>query len=724
MDLIPQHIRITNYKKLIDRFITSQARTSSDPEKNQMGRIFALIEILNPWHPNAQIGQTIINTLVREYYKQSNSNELINFENALKKVNEKLVEITQRGETDWIGKINACLVLVTKGKIHLAYTGKIKAYLWRSKKILPIINPKETYTYNHPLKTFSSVISGDLKLKDKIFFSTNLLFDFINSSKLEQILSEQDIAQIGAQIANILKSRNTKQANCILIEMGIVRQEETQLPEVIYLDQEQFVLFSQSLKKSFTNLKKSGVAIGAWFGKIFGKSQVLYRDKILPKGKNLIVKSKEYTQKHLIKNKDYDRQKQTLDKPEHPKPSLNINYYNTSSKKFILYLKKALDCLGAGIRKIFDLLRLAFKPKNRSKTFIIIAAVLIVIFIANIGYLKRVNKNRANATKTEQILTNLENKRDDVSLALITGDDEKAQNLLAEIQTELMNLNYDNSFEERVAALKKEVQEKLDKLSQITRLDQPQSSKVFENADLFTYLNDEITTVSSSNNKILSSSTDNDSTPVEIVQIPTSSGLAKTLCKKDNQAFIYTFQKSLYLLDGKDLNVLNNKDNSWENADAMANFSDNIYLLDAGTGQINKYTQEGEEFSQANEYIDPSTIDIKQGVDLAIDGYIYVLKKDGSIVKILLGKLDNFNLSGIPEPSSTITNPKKIYTDENIDSLYVLDGNRILELDKSGKFISQFAFSDEITDIKDFYINPNEKVLYVLNDNKIYKYNY
>ncbi len=724
MDLKPQYTRITNYKKLVDRFITSQAKTQENPKKQDMGTIFALIEILNPWHPNAQIGQTIINTLTREYYRQSNSNELINFENALKKVNEKLVEITQRGETDWIGKINASLILIAKNKIHLAYTGKTKAYLWRSQKILPIINPKETYTYNHPLKTFSSVVSGDLRLKDKIFFSTNLLFDHIDAKKLEQILSEKSLVDIGSQIANILKSRNTRQANCILIEMGVVNQEETQTPEAIYLDQEQFSVFTESLKKSFGNLKDSTKDFSSWFNKSIKTSKQYYNEKILPKSKEIITKTTGHSHKKSSTENSH-AQTPIIKKTSDNKLSPNINYYDASSKKIVLYLKKTSDFISKITRKLIVFLKNSLKPKNRSKTFIIIAIVLLVIFITNIGYLKKINSNKENIIQTQETIKTLGNKFDDASLALMTDDKDKAIEILSEISSELNSLQYDSSLEEQVQSLKDKLNEKLDEISNTKRLSSPTETIEKNNIGLFTLTTNNIVAIDANTDQISLRAIDDTNSQLDnIATLPTTDGIAQTVSSEDEDTYILTDKQELYLLNNNELNKKTNNDSKWNNAIALENYLNNIYFLDSDAGQIYKYTLEGENFSDAQDYVDTSVVDIKQSVDFAIDGYIYVLESNGTIEKIMLGKSENISPTMIPEPHASMSQPKKIYTKEGLNSLYVLDTNRIVELDKNGNYVTQFAFSDDITDIKDFAIIPEKSELYILNNNKIYKYNY
>ena len=133
------YTRLANSQRLTDRYLTIQVKNPSDPEKAKLGRIFTLVEITNPWFPNSQIGQNIINTLSQEYYKQEDDDILISFENSLKKVNQNLTRITQEGETNWIGNLNAALIIISENQIHIAKTGKAEVFLFRDGKIKKII---------------------------------------------------------------------------------------------------------------------------------------------------------------------------------------------------------------------------------------------------------------------------------------------------------------------------------------------------------------------------------------------------------------------------------------------------------------------------------------------------------------------------------------------------------------------------------------------------------
>jgi len=733
MDLKPNYIRITNYNKLIDRFITVQAKKATDTDKEKMGKLFALVEILGPWHPNSQIGQTIINTLTREYYKQSNTSEYINFQNALKKVNEKLVQITQNGETDWIGKINACLILICAGKMHFAHTGKIKGYLLRENKLMPIIDTKDSYSYTHPLKTFSSVISGEIKLSDRIFFSTNLLFDYINNKNLENLLAEKNIADSSTQIANILKTRNNKLVNCLLISLDQTNENPNQIPEVIYLDEEHF---SYALKSAQNTFGKFLVNIKNNFKKAhhhFKTGNKYFQEKVLPQSKDIWNKTRDFTAKN-IKNlqkksepliqkiKDGTSQNEPKTKPQ--TANFNVNYYNKSSKQIVLFFSSLKDNAKKLFKKTKEIFVKLFSHKYRSRTLIGIAIILLVIFIINIGYLHNKSINKESQLKQEENITQLENKKDEITLSMLANDQTKAQKLINELESDLKNFSNTKlsaNLQEKITAIKNDISAKKDEIAKITRLSSSVQIAKFSNIDQFFIVNDYTYALNKNTNQIFKAKDESKENPQEITQIPNSYGLAKTAKQSDtNSIFVYTYQKNIYALENDNLYKQENSKNTWANADILGIYKNNLYLLDASGGQIYKYTAGDNNYSDPQEYLDPAAVDVKNALDMAIDGNVYVLKQNGTVVKLTLGDQTDFTLKNIPAPNNKIADPKKIITNENLDSIYILDGLRVLEFNKDGEFQNQYAFSDDIKEIKDFYVSGKE--IYILSNNTVYKF--
>lgn len=735
MDLIPKYTRITNYNKLVDRFVTAQVRHPSDKEKERMGTVFALVEILNPWHPNAQIGQTIINTFVREYYKQTNTNEIINFENALKKVNEKLVQITQNGETDWIGKTNAIIAVVCNNHLHLSYSGKIRGYLLRN-ELLPIINPQETYSYHHPLKTFSAVISGDLKISDKIFFSSNLLFEYLDEKKLHQILSDGDITQVAVQIASVLRSRNIKQANSILIQTTTVKDTD-QIPEVLYLDDSKLNFALPTLDASSKKFKENLNSFISRLGSEWKKGQSFYSEQVAPQSKDFLTKTKRFTNKYLTKFKETtianQKNSDVVRSEISPKTTIiqtqknipNVNHYRSTKEKSNLEYKKIITWIKNFTQQIKIFFKNAFSKKNRSKTYAIIAFILLLIFIANIGYLQKINKSKISQTQMENELTSLESKKDDASLALVTQDNEKAKQLVEEINNKLNSFSNYPELQNRINALKNDLTTINDKILNITRLSSGKEIVSFPQANQFFNISDIYYGVDYKTGKIYQKAINSTQSPTEAAQIPVANGVITASGQKDNNIFLLSSKNKMYTLQSSSLSEAINDSGSWKNAISIKSYYDYLYLLDGSAGQIYKYTSSNNNlYSEPTSYVDTSVVDIKNSVDFIVDGNVYILKKDGSIVKLSQGQIVDFTIKNMPSENSTFANPKKIYTEENLNSLYILDNNRIVELDKQGSFIAQYAFDNSITNITDFNINTKTKEIYILNNNTIYKYNY
>lgn len=158
-------------------------------------------------------------------------------------------------------------------------------------------------------------------------------------------------------------------------------------------------------------------------------------------------------------------------------------------------------------------------------------------------------------------------------------------------------------------------------------------------------------------------------------------------------------------------------DKDWKTAGGIGTFGSNVYVLDK-TDNVLKFAPSGSDFAKSD-YFASDAPDFSSSVDMAIDGSVYVLNKDGSIKKYTRGKEDAFEVSGL---TKALSNPSKIYTNENTDNVYILDnGNsRVVVLDKDGKFLSEYS-ADVIKNAKGLDVNESAKNLFVLSGDKIYK---
>jgi hypothetical protein len=127
----------------------------------------------------------------------------------------------------------------------------------------------------------------------------------------------------------------------------------------------------------------------------------------------------------------------------------------------------------------------------------------------------------------------------------------------------------------------------------------------------------------------------------------------------------------------------------WQTPRALATYQGNLYVLDSGHKNIYKYVPSGDDYQQMpTDYVEES-IDINWDnvVDLAIDGFAYLLFSDGSVMKFSGGQPQPFAQEGL-YPS--LENPVGMYASPEVESVFVMDGGRVVEFSKEGKFVRQY----------------------------------
>jgi DNA-binding beta-propeller fold protein YncE len=130
---------------------------------------------------------------------------------------------------------------------------------------------------------------------------------------------------------------------------------------------------------------------------------------------------------------------------------------------------------------------------------------------------------------------------------------------------------------------------------------------------------------------------------------------------------------------------------AWGDPRFIDGYSGYLYVLDAQEDRILKYAPTGNSYdSFPLSYFQPETIvDLESAVDMAIDGYIYVLVGD-NILKFSGGVEEPFSVSGLED--QTLQNPVAIYTSPETQYIYVADAGAggIVQLTKEGAFLRRY----------------------------------
>jgi len=158
-------------------------------------------------------------------------------------------------------------------------------------------------------------------------------------------------------------------------------------------------------------------------------------------------------------------------------------------------------------------------------------------------------------------------------------------------------------------------------------------------------------------------------------------------------------------------------DEEWGEIIDLRAFGGNLYLLDKD-GEIWKYPGIEGGFGAYRRWLKGEEPDFSNAVGMSIDGSVWVLKANGTILKFTQGGRDPFTISGLDQP---FNNPTAIFTDDDQENLYIVDkGNsRVVVIDKSGEYHSQYLWQG-MGDIVGLVASEEEKKILLLSGNQIF----
>jgi hypothetical protein len=157
----------------------------------------------------------------------------------------------------------------------------------------------------------------------------------------------------------------------------------------------------------------------------------------------------------------------------------------------------------------------------------------------------------------------------------------------------------------------------------------------------------------------------------------------------------------------------------WKDARAIAGYAGYLYVLDAAEDRILKYAPTGNTYDAfpLSYFQGETAVDLENAVDMAIDGYIYVLAGQ-TILKFSGGLQEVFSITGLEDQG--LQTAVAIFTSPETEHLYVGDAGlgRVVQLTKEGAFVRQFLPPREdeglFQDLKDLWVDEARGELVVL----------
>ncbi len=148
-----------------------------------------------------------------------------------------------------------------------------------------------------------------------------------------------------------------------------------------------------------------------------------------------------------------------------------------------------------------------------------------------------------------------------------------------------------------------------------------------------------------------------------------------------------------------------------------------LYILDGAANQIRRYEPAGDTYPDQPEhyFVNPPPRPLTEALDMAIDGFVYIIYNDGEIRKFLRGEPQPFKVEGVP---NGLSQPVALAVDPHGSSgvIYVADrGNRrVVALGPDGTFWTQFYAGEAFDALETLAVDESARLLYAVSAGRLY----
>lgn len=160
-----------------------------------------------------------------------------------------------------------------------------------------------------------------------------------------------------------------------------------------------------------------------------------------------------------------------------------------------------------------------------------------------------------------------------------------------------------------------------------------------------------------------------------------------------------------------------------ESPRAIDTYDGRLYVLDVAINQIRRYEPRGDTYPERPEhyFVVPPSRPLADVLDMAIDGYIYLLYDDGTVLKFLRGEPEDFDVRGLP---GNLSQAVALAVDPNGNSgvVYVVDrgNNRVVALGPDGTFRAQFRADEAFDALEALVVDEAMRRMYVISGGRFY----
>ncbi|MDD5039957.1 MAG: hypothetical protein PHY34_02295 [Patescibacteria group bacterium] len=723
----------------------------SPVEEQNLGRLFLCTEINSRSGVNLDIVSAIQDELQLSYYGTDDLNIETAFEKALEQVNQKIADMVGDYDTNWLDKLNAVALLVRGTALHLSSIGTTYAFLIRNNRITNIVesatHDDQATQHVNPLKAFSNIISGTLEPDDSVLVCTSSVLDYLSQEKLKRTVSEQSAEQSMHSIETILTADETNSAfSALTIKLTPAPEATAEASQPVLAATHAAPLQSAAPYSSMDNL----------FQKQADTSNIL--------SPSLMRYIRDVFQRTYFRVTDFIKLKVLRLSPRRVKMEQELRYYRPASQRtmsepstlgsFFSALLRGLRWLGrvvgAGFRAVLNLFRkrreimeqvsatpavaskktasliIAIKRLPRVSKIILAVAVVVAFLLAQSLYSSiQSNANEQEQVEFERLISDISQNISRAEADLSYGNEDGAREEIAQAQASIKTItDATDEFNGTIETYTRDITAQLEKLRHVVDILAPREVATVSSPDTpisasgLALLGNALYTIDPTSKTIFradiatgtTASFRGESADGSLLYgIPVTNTAMLFLTTKNQLGEFSTtnekFQTAAFTMPNPDVNIM-----------GIGSYEGKLYLLDINGNQIYRSNKSGNAYSNPVEWLKDDT-NLRNAASIAIDGYIYILSKDGSLTRLFRGARQEWALAPI-DPA--LDKADAVWTNAEINNIYITDNNgkRIIEFTKDGKLVNQYT-SPAFKDLRGVAVDQKTKKLYVLSDNTI-----
>jgi hypothetical protein len=631
--------------------------------------------------PGPKVGQAIFDVMKNYFFHDLSRDEGDRFEDMLKEINKEVNDQEEALGESIVPHVHVVAAVISGDVLYLSQRGDAEAYLIRRRYVSSVSDGLSDPKNKHEL--FQNIANGELAAGDYVVFCSTRLLRYITKPDLGRLFSG------GAALPMAMEAID----DAVSVDL----MDHMSLSSVQVGEREVTVIDGDSSDQANVPVGNRAARVKEW-----GTSLKLKLGALVPTRKG---ESTDSGGSEVEEGTEFEE---------------NLDTHRESVRAEVKGSMKGPSEFSQLIQEWKDL--------KRDRILMILTAVVVLL----IGGIYLVRNQGQKQHFVEGLESKLATAELNINTSRTTGAYDKDTALTLLIEAEELSLEVLNSgyLRGKASEYLSEIEVQRDRLDSVRRIIDPEVFVDFAmvnpemNALGITAMEDNVYVFE--HDKLYEIILDQIQTPVTI----DSNEVVIDAAYFDDRESLFFLTKAnrvIEYVDGQ-FAFVDTSDSAWRNGVDIEIFNNRIYLLDPSSGQIWRYYQQRNGFSGADAYIADTEI-LKDAVSFSIDGSIYVLNQDGSLIKLLSGEVEeNFDVR--KAPGSDLSGATVLNTEFEMFQTFVLDPaeSRVLIYNKDSRtgdlvYASQFVL-ENAEELRDIHVDKEASRLYVLGKTKVYEVPY